>query len=142
MGEKIMITQGIALEAKRALISGIHQPGDDYRIAFYSVSAKIGPQTKVYVTDGEIKGKGYKAGGVKLKGFKTGGIGKNAFITFDDVELKNATFSTGGAMIYNASKGNSALCVLNLGGERHVFDGAFELKFPKPTENNALILLA
>jgi len=142
MGEKIMITQGIALEAKRALITGIHQPGDDYRIALYSAAAKIGPQTKAYVTDGEIKGKGYKAGGVKLKGFKTGGIGKNAFITFDDVELKNATFSTGGAMIYNASKGNAALCVLNLGGERHVFDGAFELKFPKPTENNALILLA
>ena len=137
-----MITQGIALEAKRALISGVHQPGDDYRIAFYSASAKVGPQTKAYVAEGEIKGKGYKAGGVKLKGFNTGSIGKNAFMTFDDVELKNATFSVSGAMVYNASKGNATLCVLNLGGERHVFDGAFELKFPKPTENNALILLA
>ena len=137
-----MITQGIALEAKRALISGVHQPGDDYRIAFYSASAKVGPQTKAYVAEGEIKGKGYKAGGVKLKGFKTGSIGKNAFMTFDDVELKNATFSVSGAMVYNASKNNATLCVLNLGGERHVFEGAFELKFPKPTENNALILLA
>jgi hypothetical protein len=137
-----MITQGIALEAKRALISGVHQPGDDYRIAFYSASAKVGPQTKAYVVEGEINGKGYKAGGVKLKGFKTGSIGKNAFMTFDDVELKNATFSVSGAMVYNASKGNATLCVLNLGGERHVFEGAFELKFPKPTENNALILLA
>ena len=137
-----MIIQGIALEAQRALISGVHQPGDDYRIAFYSASAKVGPQTKAYVAEGEIKGKGYKAGGVKLKGFKTGSIGKNAFMTFDDVELKNATFSVSGAMVYNASKGNATLCVLNLGGERHVFDGAFELKFPKPTENNALILLA
>ena len=137
-----MIIQGIALEAKRALISGVHQPGDDYRIAFYSASAKVGPQTKAYVTEGEIKGKGYKAGGVKLKGFKTGSIGKNAFMTFDDVELKNATFSVSGAMVYNASKGNATLCVLNLGGERHVFDGAFELKFPKPTETSALILLA
>ena len=137
-----MITQGIALEAKRALISGVHQPGDDYRIAFYSASAKVGPQTKAYVTEGEIKGKGYKAGGVKLNGVKTGSIGKNAFMTFDDVELKNATFSVSGAMVYNASKNNATLCVLNLGGERHVFDGAFELKFPKPTENNALILLA
>ena len=137
-----MKTQGIALEAKRALISGVHQPGDDYRIAFYSASAKVGPQTKAYVAEGEIKGKGYKAGGVKLKGFKTGSIGKNAFMTFDDVELKNATFSVSGAMVYNASKNNATLCVLNLGGERHVFEGAFELKFPKPTENNALILLA
>ena len=137
-----MITQGISLEAKRALISGVHQPGDDYRIAFYSASAKVGPQTKAYVAEGEIKGKGYKAGGVKLKGFKTGSIGKNAFMTFDDIELKSATFSVSGAMVYNASKGNATLCVLNLGGERHVFEGAFELKFPKPTENNALILVA
>jgi hypothetical protein len=45
-------------------------------------------------------------------------------------------------MIYNASKGNATLCVLNLGAERHVYDGAFELKFPKPTETSALILLA
>lgn len=142
MGEKIMIVQGIALEAKRALMTGVHQPNDDYRIALYSASAKVGPQTKTYITEGEVKGKGYKAGGVKLKGFKTGIIGKNAFMTFDDVELKSATFSTGGALVYNASKGNATLCVLNLGGERHVFDGAFELKFPKPTETNALILLA
>ena len=137
-----MITQGIALEAKRALISGVHQPGDDYRIAFYSASAKVGPQTKAYVTEGEIKGKGYKAGGVTLKGHRTGIIGKNAFITFDDVVLKSATFSAAGAMIYNASKGNAALIVLNIGSEKHVYNSTFELKFPKPTETSALILLA
>ena len=137
-----MITHGIALEAKKALITGVHQPGDEYRIALYSASAKIGPTMKAYTSEGEIKGMGYTAGGVTLKGHRTGIIGKNAYITFDDVVLKSATFSVSGAMVYNASKGNATLCVLNLGGERHVFDGAFELKFPKPTENNALILLA
>ena len=137
-----MITHGIALEAKKALITGIHQPGDEYRIALYNASAKIGPTTKSYTTEGEIKGMGYTAGGVTLKGHRTGIIGKNAFITFDDVVLKSATFAAGGAMIYNASKGNATLCVLNLGAERHVYDGAFELKFPKPTETTALILLA
>ena len=137
-----MITHGIALEAKKALITGVHQPGDDYRIALYSASAKIGPTTKAYTTEGEIKGIGYTAGGVTLKGHRTGIIGKNAFITFDDVVLKSATFAAAGAMIYNASKGNAALCILNLGAERHVYDGAFELKFPKPTEITALILLA
>jgi hypothetical protein len=137
-----MITHGIALEAKKALITGVHQPGDDYRIALYSASAKIGPTTKAYTTEGEIKGTGYTAGGVTLKGHRTGIVGKNAFITFDDVVLKSATFAAAGAMIYNASKGNAALCILNLGAERHVYDGAFELKFPKPTETSALILLA
>ena len=137
-----MIIHGIALEAKKALITGVHQPGDDYRIALYSASAKIGPTTKAYTTDGEIKGLGYTAGGVALKGHRTGIIGKNAFITFDDVNLKSATFSAAGAMIYNASKGNAALIVLSIGSEKHVYNSTFELKFPKPTETSALILLA
>ena len=137
-----MIIHGIALEAKKALITGVHQPGDDYRIAFYSAAAKIGPTTKAYTTEGEIKGVGYTTGGVALKGHRTGIIGKNAFITFDDVILKSATFSAAGAMIYNASKGNAALIVLSIGSEKHVYNSTFELKFPKPTENNALILLA
>jgi hypothetical protein len=137
-----MIIHGIALEAKKALITGVHQPGDDYRIALYSAAAKIGPTTKAYTTDGEIKGMGYTAGGVTLKGHRTGIIGKNAFITFDDVILKSATFSAAGAMIYNASKGNAALIVLNIGTEKHVYNSTFELKFPKPTETSALILLA
>ena len=137
-----MIIHGIALEAKKALITGVHQPGDDYRIALYSASAKIGPTTKAYTTDGEIKGIGYTAGGVTLKGHRTGIIGKNAFITFDDVVLKSATFSAAGAMIYNASKNNAALIVLSIGSEKHVYNSTFELKFPKPTETSALILLA
>jgi hypothetical protein len=137
-----MITHGIALEAKKALITGVHQPGDDYRIALYSASAKIGPTTKAYTTEGEIKGLGYTAGGVTLKGHRTGIIGKNAFITFDDVVLKSATFAAAGAMIYNASKGNAALIVLSIGSEKHVYNSTFELKFPKPTETSALILLA
>jgi hypothetical protein len=137
-----MIIHGIALEAKKALITGVHQPGDDYRIAFYSAAAKIGPTTKAYTTEGEIKGVGYTTGGVALKGHRTGIIGKNAFITFDDVILKSATFSAAGAMIYNASKNNAALIVLNIGSEKHVYNSTFELKFPKPTETSALILLA
>ena len=137
-----MIIHGIALEAKKALITGVHQPGDDYRIALYTAAAKIGPTSKAYTTDGEIKGIGYTAGGVTLKGHRTGIIGKNAFITFDDVILKSATFSAAGAMIYNASKGNAALIVLSIGSEKHVYNSTFELKFPKPTETSALILLA
>jgi len=137
-----MITHGIALEAKKALITGVHQPGDDYRIALYSASAKIGPTSKAYTTEGEIKGTGYTAGGVMLKGHRTGIIGKNAFITFDDVVLKSATFAAAGAMIYNSSKGNAALIVLSIGTEKHVYNSTFELKFPKPTETSALILLS
>jgi len=129
-----MIQHGICLEAKKAFLFGVHQPGDDYRIAFYGRDAKIGPNTRSYTNAGEITGKGYPIGGVLLKGFKNGMAGKNAY--------DNATFSASGALIYNASKDGAALCVLNFGAERHVTDGKFELKFPIPTANQALILLA
>jgi hypothetical protein len=137
-----MIQHGICFEAKKAFLFGVHQPGDDYRIAFYGRDAKIGPNTRSYTSAGEITGKGYPIGGVLLKGFRNGMAGKNAYVTFSDVVLDNATFSASGALIYNASKDGAALCVLNFGAERHVTDGKFELKFPTPTANQALILLA
>jgi len=137
-----MIKHGIALEAKQALISGLHQPTDDFKIALYGAQSKIGPETKIYTKEGEISGKGYVSGGIKLRGYKVGTIGKSAHITFDDLEIKNATLGASGAMIYNASKGNAALCVLKLDGDYNIYNGTFEIKFPKPTETSALILLA
>ena len=137
-----MITQGIALSAKQAFLIGLHQAADDYKIAFYRTDAKIGPELQRYTPTGEIEGKGYKAGGIALSGFKTGVAGKSAWVSFNDIKLDKASFQAAGAVIYNASKDNAVLCVLAFGGERGVFDGTFELKFPKPTENNALILLS
>ena len=98
-----MIAQGIALEAKRQFLIGMHQPTDTYKSEM---------------------------------------VGKNAAITFNDAKIDRATFTAHGAMVYNASKNNAVLCTLNFGNERPVFDGAFELKFPTPTENSALILFA
>ena len=137
-----MIAQGIALSAKRAFLLGIHQPNDEYRLALYTKNATIGPELESYTTNGEVNGQGYTKGGVKLTGFRSGMIGKNAFFTFDDIKLDRASFTAHGAIVYNASKNNAVLCTLNFGGDRTVYDGAFELKFPVPTENNALILLA
>lgn len=137
-----MIAQGIALSAKQAFLLGIHQPEDTYKIALYAKRAAIGPNTANYTSEGEIAGAGYERGGYVLKGFRSGMAGKNGFVTFDDLKVDRATFSAQGAMIYNASKNNAALCVLNFGGERNVFDGTFELSFPNPTEKSALILLA
>ena len=137
-----MIAQGIALSAKQAFLFGIHQPTDTYKIALYTKRANIGPATAHYTDEGEVSGQGYTRGGITLTGYKVTTVGKNAAITFADVKIDRATFTAHGAMVYNASKNNSALCTLNFGNERPVFDGAFELKFPTPTENSALILFA
>jgi hypothetical protein len=137
-----MIQQGISFSAKQGFLLGIHQPEDTYKIALYASRASLGPNTSAYTNQGEIAGAGYDRGGYVLAGFRSGMAGKNGFVTFDDLRIDRATFSAQGALIYNASKNNSALCVLNFGAERTVFDGTFELSFPAPTEKNALILLA
>ena len=137
-----MIAQGIALSAKQAFLLGVHQPTDTYKIALYSSRAVIGPELAAYTENGEVSGPGYQRGGYELKGFRNGMAGKNAFVTFDDIKIDRASFTAHGAVIYNASKGNAVLCTLNFGGDRSVYDGTFELKFPKPTERSALILLS
>lgn len=137
-----MIQQGISLSAKNAFLFGMHQPGDTYKIALYSSKASIGPKSVEYTEDGEIVGPGYVKGGFILAGFRSGMAGKNGFITFEDLRIERASFVANGAMIYNASKNNASLCTLNFGAERSVYDGTFELKFPKPTETQALILLS
>ena len=137
-----MIAQGIALEAKRQFLVGMHQPTDTYKLALYTKRANIGPSTKTYTPEGEVVGPGYTKGGITLTGYHSDMAGKNAYVTFDDIRIERGTFTAHGAMVYNASKGNAVLCTLNFGGDRPVFDGAFELKFPKPNENQALILFA
>lgn len=137
-----MIAQGISLSAKQAFLLGVHQPTDTYKLALYTKNARLGPELKQYTANGEVNGLGYEAGGYTLAGFRNGMAGKSAYVTFDDIRVERATFVAHGAVVYNASKDNAVLCVLNFGGDRHVHDGTFELKFPQPTERSALILLA
>jgi hypothetical protein len=137
-----MIAQGIALSAKQAFLLGVHQPTDTYKIALYTSRAVIGPELATYTENGEVSGPGYDRGGYTLTGFKNGMAGSSAYVTFNDLKIDRASFTAHGAVVYNASKGNAVLCTLNFGGDRSVFDGSFELKFPQPTEKNALILLS
>ena len=137
-----MIAQGIALSAKQAFLLGIHQPTDTYKLALYTSRATIGPDLAHYTEAGEVSGPGYDRGGYVLTGFKNGMAGRSAFVTFNDLKIDRASFTAHGAIIYNASKNNAVICTLNFGAGRPVFDGAFEIKFPEPSEKNALILLA
>ena len=61
-----MIAQGIALEAKRQFLIGMHQPTDTYKIALYTKRANIGPATAHYTDEGEVSGQGYTRGGIVL----------------------------------------------------------------------------
>lgn len=131
-----MIIDSIVFSFKRELLDGVHQPGDTYMIALYTSAASLGPETRVYTGSGETKGPGYLAGGMVLTGrtvnFSSAGA---AWLEFADPVWKNARFGARGALIYNASRGNRALRVLDFGVEVTSTNAPFTVELPRGSDN-------
>ena len=141
-----MITQTLTTSFKVQLFLGVHNftPGtQEYRIALYTSSSSIGADTTVYTATGEISGTGYTAGGKSLviPSLPTSG-GTTAYVTFNDVSWTNASFTAGGALIYNATQGNKSVAVLSFGGDKIPSAGTFTINFPANTSTTAIIRIA
>ena len=137
-----MISETVMCDcANLAFGDGVHQPGDDYFIALYSDAATIDHTTKKFTRAGEVVGKGYETGGWMLAGRRSVLVDRVCCITFNDVRKKNCTIEASGAMIYNASKNNAAIVVLSFGSPYKSTNGAFELEFPAPLPNAAVITI-
>lgn len=128
MSARTIITLSACLEWLR----GIHQPGDDYRIALYRGDPGFGKHTRTYGTAGEAVGDGYEAGGRSLVGFAAGIDDEDGFawVSFDNAEWPNARFSADVALIYNKTKGNRAIAVLELGETISASYGPFTVELP------------
>lgn len=123
-----MITTGLCWQAKADFFSGVHQPNDRYMVALYTGLADIGPQTTHYTTDGEVRGKGYKPGGVPLKGVRAWVDREAGCWTAESPTIPNATIRARGFLIYNASKSNRAIGVVDWGGEYASTEGPFTIR--------------
>ena len=138
-----MITPGLCSSYLAEVLAGVHQITDEYRLALFSDQAEISPASTTYTTSGEVPGTGgYVAGGQVLTGFSITESDGVAIADFDDARWMNATITARGAMIYNASKGNRAVLVLDFGGNIASTAGLFSVIFPPPTTAEALIRLA
>ncbi len=112
------ITAAICNDYKQACLDGLHQPGDVYKIALYLITAAIDKTTTAYTASGEASGTGYTAGGMVLTGRVTGLSGDTAYLTFADPTFTAVTLTNvRGALIYNASRANRALAVLDFGAD-------------------------
>lgn len=126
------ITSGIATSYRHEILDGIHAPGDDYKIALFSNAATLGPDTKKYNGQpGEVPaGAGYTKGGQTLKGRATGLDDSTAYLTFSNPRWSSASFTARGALIYNASKENRAVAVINFGQDYTCTNGEFAVSLP------------
>lgn len=134
-----MITSAICTSYKREILSGLHQPGDTYKIALFDDGALLDAETEQYISAHEISGPGYTAGGQELAGFAVGGRDGVAWLDFADVSWPNAAFSAAGALIYNASKQNRAVAVMSFGGVKSRIGEPFTIDFPIADPNNAFL---
>lgn len=102
-------------EVAQALHNFTTGTGNVFKLALYTASANLGPETTVYTTSGESSGTNYSAGGIALTNITPTTSGTTGYWSFEDATFSNVTLTCAGALIYNSTNGNRAVCVLNFG---------------------------
>lgn len=134
-----MIQQGITTSFKQGQYLGVHNfLTDTFKLALYSSSASLTAATTAYTTTGEIAGTGYAAGGMTLAGVTVNVSGTGVFVSFADATISPAAFTCRGALIYNASKANASVAVLDFGADKTPTT-FFTIQMPANTLTSALI---
>ena len=136
-----MISQTLTTSFKEQLLLAVHDfATDTFKMALYTAAADLGSDTTVYTATGEIVGTGYTATGKTLTGTTVTVSGTTAYVDFADVVWDPANFTTRGALIYNASKSNKAVAVLNFGADKTA-TATFTVQMPANSATTALIRL-
>jgi hypothetical protein len=133
------IVQTQTTSFKAELYQGVHNLlADTLKIALYSASADLNADTTVYSTASEVVGTGYAAGGIPLTGATVNSSGYTAWVSFNTAEWPGAAFTARCALIYNTSKANRAVAVLDFGADRTA-NGVFRVVMPANSADTALI---
>ena len=134
------IVQGTCVAGKVAFASGVIVPSTDtLKIALYTSGANLDGYTAAYTVDSEVTGVGYTAGGATLANATVGSSGLTVWLTFDNALWPSATITARGALIYDSSKSDVAIAVLDFGADKSVTDATFTVTFPVATATTALI---
>ena len=134
-----MIVQTQTTSFKAELYQGIHDlTTDTLKLALYTASANLDASTTVYTTSNEITGTGYTAGGKIVTGAAISSSGYTAWVTFNNVIWTSAAFTTRCALLYNASKANRSIAVLDFGSDK-TCTTTFTVVMPGNTATTALI---
>lgn len=133
-----MIAQTLTTSFKAQLYEGVHDlPTDVIKIALYTALANLGADTTLYNSTEEVVATGYTAGGEVLPGITVTTSGTVAFVGFPNVTW-TSSLTTRGALIYNSSKGNKSIAVLDFGSDKTSIT-TFAVTMPANTAASALI---
>jgi hypothetical protein len=146
------ILQSATTSFKIELLQAVHNFGptlpNTFKVALYTGNADINQSTTVYTTSNEVVGTGYSAGGNILV-ISTSPTASNnnagvptAYISFNNSTWTNATFTARAALIYNFTQGNKSVAVLDFGSDKTVNNDTFQIIFPTPDANSAIVRIS
>ena len=140
------ISQAMCTSFKVELMTGTHNftnsSGNAFKLALYTSSATLGAATTAFSATNEVSGTGYTSGGGSLTNVTPTSSGTTAFTDFADLTFSSSTITANGALIYNSTNSNKAVCVLAFGGDKSSTNGDFTIQFPTPDASNAIIRIA
>lgn len=137
------ITQAMCSSFKQQILLAEHDMDTDVlKIALYTSLATLSAATTVYSTSDEVVGAGYTAGGNTLTSPTVSLTGTTAFVDFADTSWTTATITARGALIYNSSKANKAVAVLDFGSDKTSTAGTFTVQFPANNATDAVVRIA
>lgn len=111
---------------------------DTFKIALYTGNATLNADTTAYSATNEVSGTGYVAGGNTLTiNSNPTASSDGAFVSFAN-SVWTGTFTARGALIYNATKSNKAVAVLDFGADKTAVTG-LTVQFPTPGATTAVL---
>ena len=140
------ITQAVCTSFKQEILVEGHNftnGADTFKIALYTSSASLDASTTAFSTSNEVSDSGtYSSGGGSLTSVTPTTSGTTAICDFADISFTSATITARGALIYNSTNSNKAVCVLDFGGDKTSTSGTFTIQFPTADASNAILRLA
>jgi hypothetical protein len=140
-------TNAICNSFKKELLEGKHNftasTGDKFKLALYTSSATLGKSTTAFTSTNQVAASGsYVSGGGALVNAGTSLASNTAIVDFNNLSFTSATITARGALIYNTSNSNTAVCVLNFSTDKSSTSGTFTIQFPAFTTSAAIIRIA
>jgi len=133
------IVQTQTTSFKAQLYQGIHDLTTDViKVALYTGNANLNEDTAVYSATDEVAATGtYVAGGAIMTGIIVSTSGYTAYVGFNNVSW-TGVISARCALIYNSTKGNKSVAVLDFGSTK-TSTTTFLITMPSNTSTTALI---
>ena len=133
-----MIVQTQTTSFKSEVYQAVHNLlTDTIKIALYTANANLDADTTVYSDLNEVVASGYTAGGAVMTGVTLNTSGYTVYVNFANVSWSTAVTARC-ALIYNASKSNKSIAVLDFGSDK-TSTTTFTITMPANTATSALI---